>query len=207
MIKSAFSGIFSRRVSWIRTRARFIPLGETSCTLCCVWIPWLFIYWWHESESKPNTQWCTSSKLEITSLSVEKHLLFSLMREKIASPKDYSQAGIYNGRAKQVPMKRGRRFARSQRRRVTNCGWWKMSRRHIGQDRCFVIHCFRQAEWYSWEQAKILTSSPLRYVARQIEHSDWVSLSESSGEGDGERQIITGDGRVSDDGGGGGGWL
>ena len=80
-------------------------------------------------------------------------------------------------------------------RRVTNCGWLWISFRHIGHERFFLIHSPIHDEWYSCAQAKILTSWPLRYDARQIEHSETESPSDKPpGEGDGERQIVTGDG-------------
>lgn len=37
----------------------------------------------------------------------------------------------------------------------------------------------------------MLTSCPLRYVSRQIEHSEPVSPSDKAGDCEGERQIVT----------------
>ena len=45
---------------------------------------------------------------------------------------------------------------------VTNWGWSWISFRHIGQERLFSIHSPIHDEWYSCEQAKILTPWPLR---------------------------------------------
>ncbi len=48
-------------------------------------------------------------------------------------------------------------------------------------------------EWYSCEHDNILTSCPLRYVSRQIEHSDPDSLSDNAGDWEGDKQIVTGE--------------
>jgi len=80
---------------------------------------------------------------------------------------------------------------------VTNCGWLWISFRHIGHERFFNIHSPIHFEWYSCEQANILTSWPLRYDSRQIEHSDIDSPLDNVGEGDGDKHIVTDEGFIN----------
>lgn len=81
----------------------------------------------------------------------------------------------------------------NQIKSVTNCGWLWISFRHIGHERFFNIHSPIHDEWYSCEQANILTSWPLRYDSRQIEHSDVDSPLDKLGDGDGDKHIVTDD--------------
>lgn len=85
---------------------------------------------------------------------------------------------------------------RIQIKSVTNWGWLWISFRHIGHERFFNIHSPIHDEWYSCEQANILTSWPLRYDSRQIEHSDIDSPFDNVGDGDGDKHIVTDVGRL-----------
>ncbi len=78
--------------------------------------------------------------------------------------------------------------------KVTNCGWLCISFLHIGHERFLIIHSLIHDEWYSCEHDNILTSCPLRYVSRQIEHSEPDSPSDNAGDCDGDKQTVTDEG-------------